>query len=266
MKCFLMNDRESTQRPLAAIILAAGKGTRMGDDRPKVLHEVAGEPMVRWVVNAARASGVSRIILVVGHGADDVCAAFQDDDIEFVLQEEQLGTGHAVKVCREAMDSFDGNAYVLAGDGPLIRRETLAQMLAVHEDCNAAATLATSIIDDPTGYGRIIRNAEGRFESIIEHRNATDEQLMIHEIYPSYALFDSQALFCSLETLEPNPVSGEFYLTEIPEQLLRTGGSVEVVAAVPPEDVLSINTPDQLAEVDAILRSRLETSLTETTS
>ena len=164
------------------------------------------------------------------------------------------------------MDGFDGNAYVLAGDGPLIRRETLVQMLAVHEECNAAATLATSIIDDPTGYGRIIRTTEGRFDSIIEHRNATDEQLQIHEIYPSYALFDSKALFEALATLEPNPVSGEYYLTEIPSQLLESGGRVEVVAAVPPEDVLSINTPDQLAEVDAILRSRIETSLTETTS
>ena len=260
-----MNDQETTRRPCAALILAAGKGTRMGDDRPKVLHEVAGEPMVRWVVKAMREAGIGRIILVVGHGADEVRAAFEGEDIEFVLQEEQLGTGHAVDVCREAMHGFDGNVYVLAGDGPLIRRDTLIQMLEVHEQTDAAATLATSIIDDPTGYGRIIRNDEGRFDSIVEHRNASDEQLEIHEIYPSYALFDSNALFEALSSLEPDPVSGEYYLTEIPSRLLHAGGIVEVVAAVPPEDVLSINTPDQLAEGDAILRNRLATSLTETT-
>ena len=260
-----MNDSTSTTRPLAAIILAAGKGTRMEGDLPKVVYPVADEPMVKWVVDAVRAAGVQRIVLVIGYRAEDVQAVFAgDDDLEYVTQHEQLGTGHAVDVCRDCLADFDGDAYVLAGDGPLIRPETLRTMQQTHREHDAAATLATSIIDDPTGYGRIIRNDQGRFEAIIEHKNATDAQRAISEVYPSYALFDAGRLFDELETLAPDSVTGEVYLTEIPARLHRAGHRVEVVDAVPPEDILSINTMDQLAEVDAILRARLAYQVEET--
>ncbi|MCH2149381.1 MAG: NTP transferase domain-containing protein, partial [Phycisphaerales bacterium] len=197
-----MRDSATSSRPSAAIILAAGKGTRMAGDLPKVVHPVADAPMVKWVVDAVRAAGVQRIIVVVGYHAQDVKDVFAaDDGIEYVMQHEQHGTGHAVDVCRSAMADFDGDTFVLAGDGPLIRSETLCIMQQVHHANDAAATLATSVIDDPTGYGRIVRDSHGRFQAIVEHKNATDEQRAIHEVYPSYALFDNHSLFAQLECL-----------------------------------------------------------------
>jgi bifunctional UDP-N-acetylglucosamine pyrophosphorylase/glucosamine-1-phosphate N-acetyltransferase len=252
--------RSGARRPLAAIILAAGKGTRMGSDLPKVVHRVAGRAMVAWVVDAVREAGAERIILIVGHGAEHVRAVFAgaDKDLEFVVQDRQLGTGHATLCAAPALRGFDGDVLVLAGDGPLIRAETIRAMCRRHRDTGAAATLATSVIDDPTGYGRVLRDEAGRFRAIVEHRNASPEEREIREVYPSYACFDARRLFAMLERLEPDRVSGEHYVTDVPAMLRAAGERVELIDAVPPEDVLSINTPEQLAEVDAILATRLE--------
>jgi len=248
----------SSTRPLAAIILAAGKGTRMNSDLPKVAHEVAGKPMVWWVVDAVRKAGADRIVLVVGHGSDVVRDIFtgDDHDIEYVEQTEQLGTGHAAQCAEPALRDFDGDIVVLAGDGPLIRPETITTMRQRHIDTDAAATLATSVIEDPTGYGRIVRDENDRFAGIIEHKNADEIQKRIREVYPSYACFRSGRLFDMLRKLAPNELTGEYYVTEIPAMLRAEGETVELVDAVPPEDVLSINTPQQLSEVDEILRQR----------
>ena len=248
-------------RVLAAVILAAGKGKRMRSPRPKVVHEVAGRAMVWWVVQAVREAGADRIILVVGHGEDEVRGVFagDDGDIEYVVQAEQLGTGHATMCAAQPLTDFDGDVVVLAGDGPLIRASTIEAMRRRHAETGASATLATSVIGDPTGYGRVVRDAGGGFAGIVEHKNATAEQLEIHEIYPSYACFESGRLFDVLRRLAPNEASGEYYVTEAPKLLRQQGLRVELIEAVPPEDVLSINTPEQLAEVDAILRARLET-------
>ena len=245
---------------MAAIILAAGKGTRMNSDLPKVVHEVAGHAMVWWVVRAVREAGAERIVLVIGHGADTVRDVFagDDHDIEYAIQDQQLGTGHATKCAVEALAGFDGDVVVLAGDGPLIRASTIEAMLDRQRTTDAVATLATSVIDDPTGYGRIVRDADNRFERIVEHKNATDAQRAIREIYPSYACFDARHLFEQLDRLEPDEASGEYYITHVPEMLRQSGQRVEVVDAVPPDDVLSINTTQQLADVDAILSARLE--------
>lgn len=247
--------------PLAAIILAAGKGTRMNSDLPKVAHEVAGKPIVWWVVDAVRRAGASPIVLVVGHGADVVKAIFAGDDADIVyaVQKEQLGTGHATSCAADAIALAEGDVkdiLVLAGDGPLIRAATIDAMHQLHRDTNAAATLATSVIDDPTGYGRIVRDEDNRFHAIVEQKNADEATLAIREVYPSYACFDADQLFAQLEALEPDEVTGEYYITAIPINMREAGARVEVIDAVPPEDVLSINTLEQLAEVDAILRSR----------
>ena len=259
--------RSTEERPFAAIILAAGQGTRMNSDLPKVIHAVCARPMVYWVVRAAREAGASRIILIVGHGADHVREAFAGDDadIEYAIQEPQLGTGHAITCAESLLKDFEGDVVILGGDGPLIRAETIRIMHIHHCETSAAATLATSIIDDPTGYGRILRDPEGRFEAIIEHKNATDAQRAIHEVYPSYACFDPILLFDLLRQLEPDSVSGEYYLTEIPGMLKARGQCVELVDSVPPEDVLSINTPEQLAQVEAILSNRLQAAEVEST-
>jgi bifunctional UDP-N-acetylglucosamine pyrophosphorylase/glucosamine-1-phosphate N-acetyltransferase len=245
----------------------------MKSDLPKVLHTVGdpARPMVCAVIDACREAGCGRIVLVVGYKQELVRAAIDSDPalrgagIEFAVQAEQHGTGHAVR-CAEPLFEREKHAaghatFVLAGDGPLIRAETLRAILRRHRDTGAAATLATSVIDDPAGYGRIVRDpmfppGRGRFVAIVEERNCTPEQRAIREVNPSYYCFQTGALFEALARVERNPASGEYYVTDVPGVLLREGRRVEVIDAVPPEDVLSINTPQQLAEVDRIYRAR----------
>jgi UDP-N-acetylglucosamine diphosphorylase/glucosamine-1-phosphate N-acetyltransferase len=243
----------------SAIVLAAGKGTRMKSDLPKVMHHANGRPMVEWVVAAARAVGCSPVVLVIGHGADVVRGHFQvAEDVEFVMQMPQLGTGHAVDQARElfARGELGDEVLVLCGDGPLIRPHTLQVLLDTHRESGAAATLATAVIADPSGYGRIERDAHGSFRRIVEQKDATPEQLKINEINPSYYCFRTADLFDALRRVTNQNASGEYYLTDVFELLLRDGKRVSVVDAVPPEDVLSVNTPEQLAEVSRILEGR----------
>lgn len=244
-----------------AIILAAGKGKRMAaelGDQPKVLFEVAGRPMIHWVVAACRQAGVARCIVVVGYQSEKVKAALSgENDIVFVTQEQQLGTGHATRMAQPLLAGRSVDVFVLAGDAPLIRARTLRQILDVHRRQGAHATLATAVIDDPTGYGRILREPDGTFRAIVEHKDATAQQREIREVYPSYACFRSDVLFEVLAQLRNHNAQGEYYLTEAPNLLKRQGRKVALVDAVPPEDVLGVNTPRELAEVDAILRRRL---------
>lgn len=254
-----------TQRSMSAIILAAGKGTRMKSDLPKVAHRVAGRAMVEWVVDACIDAGCSRIVIVVGYQQEVVRGIFDGAtnrpcEIVFAEQMEQRGTGHAVKCARPMFaqeSSRPGHdVFVLAGDGPLIRSGTLSLLLQRHREAGAAATLATSIIADPTGYGRIVRDESGRFACIVEQKNATPEQAKIREVNPSYYCFDAMQMFGVLDRVTDDAVSGEQYITDVPAILMRAGRRVEVIEAVPPEDVLSINTPEQLAEVERILLAR----------
>jgi bifunctional UDP-N-acetylglucosamine pyrophosphorylase/glucosamine-1-phosphate N-acetyltransferase len=241
-----------------AIILAAGKGTRMGGDKPKVVYTVAGKPMVWWVVQACRQAGVERCIIVVGYGGEQVRAALAaEPHCDFVEQKEQLGTGHATRMAEPLFKSNEPrDVFVLAGDGPLIRAKTLTRLLEVHRAKGAGATLATAILDNPSGYGRIVREPNGSFRTIIEQKDATPEQIKIREVNPSYYCFRSDLLFAALGQVTNRNKSGEYYLTDVPELLKKQGHATAVVDAVPPEDVLSINTPEQLAEVDRILRGR----------
>lgn len=240
--------------------MAAGKGTRMQSDLAKVMHPVAGRPMVRWVVDAARAAGATKTVLIVGHGADIVRAEFAGDrDIEFAMQMPQLGTGHAVMMAKPNLerDAAATDAFVLCGDGPLIRHETLRQLLGVHREQRASATLATSVIAEPKGYGRIVRDGQGRMERIVEHKDASEAERAIREINPSYYCFRVDDLLAALAEVGNSNAGGEYYLTDVFGILRGKGRTVAAVDAVPPEDVLSINDPQQLAEVDAILRARI---------
>jgi len=247
------------ERHVGAIVLAAGKGTRMKSDLPKVMHEAFGKPMVRWVVEVAKLAGADRVTLIIGHGAELLRRAFASDaGVTFALQDPQLGTGHAVdQGRRDFMPLHEGDdVFVLCGDGPLIRPATLAKLLATHRADGAAATLATSISDDPQGYGRIERDERGQFRRIVEQKDATPEQLAIREVNPSYYCFRVSDLFGALSEVDNKNASGEYYITDVFELLLKEGKRVSVVDAVPPEDVLSVNTPEQLAEVSRILASR----------
>jgi bifunctional UDP-N-acetylglucosamine pyrophosphorylase/glucosamine-1-phosphate N-acetyltransferase len=240
-------------------VLAAGKGTRMGSDLPKVLHRAAGEPMVRHVVAALRGCGAGPIVLVVGHGADLVRDAFAGEgDLRFALQPEQLGTGHAVQcgIAELADASPQRTVLVLCGDGPLVQASTLRKLLAAHAAAGAAATLATSRVADPAGYGRIVRDAAGGFRAIVEDRDATAAERAIDEINPSVYAFRVGALLETLPRLGRQNAKGEIYITDAFGMLVADGGRVAVVDAVPSAEVLSVNTPAQLAEVDAILRAR----------
>jgi UDP-N-acetylglucosamine diphosphorylase/glucosamine-1-phosphate N-acetyltransferase len=260
-----------TEPKLEAIILAAGKGTRMESDLPKVCHIVGGRPMVCAVVDACLDSGCSRIVVVVGYKQELVreALALYGDKVEFAIQHEQLGTGHAVA---SAIDAFpietrsNTDVFVLCGDGPLIRTSTLETMLERHRSTNADATLATSIIDNPDGYGRIVRDADGGFERIVEQKNASEAELAINEVNPSYYCMNAGAMFEALKKTSRNELTGEYYITDVFELLLKGSKRVEVIDAVPPEDILSINTLDHLATVDAIYRSRQASRSTTSTT
>lgn len=259
-----------TDNAPSAVILAAGKGTRMKSDLPKVLHEVADRPMVCHVVDACIKAGCGTIVVVVGYKRELVEAALGNyPQVRFAVQDQQLGTGHAV-VCAqlELADTIAAkrDTFVLCGDGPLIRPGTLKTMLDRHRSTGAVATLATSIIDDPTGYGRIVRSLDGTFRAIVEQKHLNEDQFAIREVNPSYYCFNPREIFVALDRVQRNDVSGEYYLTDTLELLKNDGKRVEVIDAVPPEDVLSINTLDQLALVDKALRARVSSSRTHTPS
>ncbi len=245
------------QPRLTAVILAAGKGTRLQSESPKVLHEVCGRPMLAYVFDACRAAGVNECVAVVGHRKDEVIAAFSDDrGIRWVEQNPQLGTGHAVIVCRDQWREFD-HALVLCGDGPLIRGETLKDLVARHLAEGAAATLATSVLADPTGYGRIDRDTSGRLLGIVEHADCTPEQRAIREVNPSYYCFRVPDLLAALEQIRPNKTKGEYYITDTLTVMIRGGKKVVAITSVPPEDIYSINSRQELALVNRVMRDRI---------
>jgi bifunctional UDP-N-acetylglucosamine pyrophosphorylase/glucosamine-1-phosphate N-acetyltransferase len=234
----------------------------MRSELPKVLHEVCGRPMLSYVLNACRLSGVDRILVVVGHEKEKVVDRFAaDHDLVFIEQTEQRGTGHAVMCCREALAGFDGSVLVVAGDMPLVRRETLADLVDVRVERGDALTIATTELDDPTGYGRIVRDARGELISIVEHRDCTDAQLGIQEVNVSYYCFESRRLMDGLSRLTPNPAKGEYYLTELVRIFRDIGEKVSAVVVVAAADALGINSRLDLAMVSRAMQDRIQRAL-----
>jgi len=247
------------ERPVAGIILAAGKSTRMITDLPKVLHEVCGRPMLAFVIDACRAAGIEQLYIVVGYGKDQVIAAFKDvPNITWVEQTEQKGTGHAVMCCQPFLKNFDGNCVILCGDGPLIRTQTVKELLEKHTQEHSYATLATAILDDPSGYGRIARDRYGNLQGIVEHADCTPEQRKIGEVNPSYYCFDWTTLTSALGQIKPENVKKEYYLTDALAKIIQSGKKAIAITAVPPEDVLSINSRRQLADVSKLMQRRIQ--------
>lgn len=238
-----------------AIVLAAGKGTRMKSDLPKVLFPALGRPMIEYVLDALDACGVQRIVVVVGYEAalvEKTLAA--RENVEFALQSEQHGTGHAVMMCREQLASHDGSVLILTGDSPLVQQDSLRTLLDYYDENKPACLLGTLTAEDATGLGRIVRNADGDFEAIVEHKDATEEQLSIREVNMSTYLFDSQALQSALAQLTSDNSQGEYYLTDCPGILKHQGKAVHALPVLKPCEALSINTVDQLAVVEAEMR------------
>lgn len=244
---------------LAAIILAAGKSTRMKSDLPKVLHEVCGRPMLSFAVTACRLAGAERIFVVVGHRKEDVIARFDGaEDIVWVAQTEQKGTGHAVLCCRGALDGFSGSLLVLAGDMPLVRRHTLAGLHEARTQRSDACTMATAVLDDPTGYGRIIRDDDGRISAIVEHEDCTPLQRQIREVNPSYYCFDAARLWWSLDRVKPQGPKNEYYVTDAIRILGDADKGVSAPIQVGAEDAMGVNSRMDLAIVGRMLQDRLQ--------
>ncbi|NLK08568.1 MAG: bifunctional UDP-N-acetylglucosamine diphosphorylase/glucosamine-1-phosphate N-acetyltransferase GlmU [Firmicutes bacterium] len=240
---------------IVAIVLAAGKGTRMQSAVPKVLHPICGVPIIQHVVNNLRGAGVRRIMVVVGPDGLD---ADLGPDIEYVTQQERLGTGHAVMQAEKALTGYKGSVLVLTGDAPLYREETLRNFIDYHSAQRALGTVLTVEVEDPTGYGRIIRDANGHLEKVVEQRDAEPSEKLIKEINSGSFVFDSTALFKALGHVTPDNLQKEYYLPDVLPILRNVpGGKVGVFKHDAPEEALGINDRIQLAEAERILRDRL---------
>jgi bifunctional UDP-N-acetylglucosamine pyrophosphorylase / glucosamine-1-phosphate N-acetyltransferase len=249
---------------LTAIILAAGKSTRMKSRKPKPLHEVCGKPMLGWILDACFAADVSRALVVVGYGKEEIIEQFgRDKRIQFVEQGEQLGTGHAAKVCEPLLKGHSGDVLILAGDIPLVRAQALRTLIQAHHDDRAAASMATAMLDDPTGYGRVVRDAKGEFIEIVEQIDCNDQQREIREVFPSYYCVKTEELLVALSRLKNDNKKGEYYLTDIYGILRKSGKKIIAVQAVTAEDVIAPNTRQQLAEADAAMQERIQRALRE---
>lgn len=244
------------KKDLITVVMAAGKGTRMRSDLAKVLHRLNGRPLIHYVLETARALGSRRIIAIIGHQAESVKRALSGLPVEFVVQEEQLGTGHAVRQAAPLLAGEQGIVLVLAGDTPLIRPATLEPLVRAHRRARAAASVLTARVDDPTGLGRIIRGDDGRIDRIVEEKDATEEQRAVREINTSTYCFEPVLLLQALERLTPENRQREFYLTDTIGILREQGHVIADAAADTPRETAGVNTPEHLSEAESWLRER----------
>ncbi|KYG91057.1 bifunctional N-acetylglucosamine-1-phosphate uridyltransferase/glucosamine-1-phosphate acetyltransferase [[Bacillus] sp. KCTC 13219] len=239
-----------------AIVLAAGQGTRMKSKLYKVLHPVCGKPMVEHVINHIETLDVNRIVTVVGHGADKVQEQLGDKS-EYVLQAEQLGTAHAVQQAEGILGDLEGITLVVCGDTPLIRPETMKALVDFHREQNAKATILTAIAEDPTGYGRIIRNEGGQVAQIVEHKDATPEQHSVKEINTGTYCFDNKLLFEALKLVNNNNAQGEYYLPDVIEILQKQEEIVSAYVTKDFNETLGINDRFALSQAEDLMRARI---------
>jgi len=237
-----------------AIVLAAGQGTRMKSKLYKVLHRVCGKPMVQHVVDNLKRLQVDRILVVVGHGAEAVKQQL-GSDIEYAMQEQQLGTGHAVLQASPYLKGQEGTTLVLSGDEPLISAETLEALIEEHEKKQAAATILTRIMDNPTGYGRIVRGGDGSVERIVEQKDASEEEKRIKEINTGTYCFDNKKLFEFLQQVRNDNAQGEYYLTDVIEILKSQNETI--AACITEEETVGVNDRVALAKAEKIMRQRI---------
>jgi len=233
----------------AAIILAAGQGKRMKSDLPKVLHTIDDRPMVSFVVDSVQEFSPDKIVVVVGYQADRVRAALRGTRVEFAVQEEQLGTGHAVMQCEEILTGFDGTVMVLNGDVPCLRSDTLRDFTSFHSEQHAAATVLTAVLPDATGYGRIVRASDDSLLKIVEHKDASPDELEIREINSGLFCFDKKALFETLHNLDRDNAQAEFYITDAIELMRLEGLEVRAFRVEDEREVSGVNNLDELEEI-----------------
>ncbi|MCP1121890.1 bifunctional UDP-N-acetylglucosamine diphosphorylase/glucosamine-1-phosphate N-acetyltransferase GlmU [Bacillus sp. 3103sda1] len=239
-----------------AVILAAGKGTRMKSSLYKVLHPVCGKPMVQHVVDQVSQLEVQKLVTVVGHGAEKVQDQLGSAS-EFALQTEQLGTAHAVMQAADALGNEEGTTLVICGDTPLITAETMEALLKQHEEAGAKATVLTACIGEPAGYGRIVRNENGHVEKIVEHKDANEEERAIKEINTGTYCFDNKALFASLSKVSNENVQGEYYLPDVIEILKNEGHIVSAYQTEHFDETLGVNDRVALSQAEDIMKKRI---------
>ncbi len=241
-----------------AVILAAGKSTRMKSETPKVLHQVCGKTMVEHVIDAAREAGVEKSVLIIGHKAEQVRTALQHiENVEFALQNEQKGTGHAVMMAADLLEDHAGPILVLAGDTPLLRAESLRNLLKDQKENEAACVVGTAVTENNAGLGRIVRDSEGKFLKIVEQKDANERELAIQEINTGCFAFNGPDLFSALQELRPENAQAEYYLTDCAEILLSQGKTVLAAERLDIQEAMGVNTQQQLAEVEQVMKQRL---------
>jgi UDP-N-acetylglucosamine diphosphorylase/glucosamine-1-phosphate N-acetyltransferase len=246
---------DSSRDPALAVVLAAGQGTRMKSELPKVLVPVGGRPMIRYVIDALSSADIESSVVVVGYRAELVRAEFEGEaNVSFAEQREQLGTGHAVMMCREQLARHRGPVLIVTGDSPMLQASSVRKLLDAFYERGYACLLGTVESDDPTGYGRIVRDGGGEFTGIVEEKDATDAQRAIREINVSTYLFDAAELLEALDKLTDDNAQKEYYITDCPAILLAAGKKVAALKVLEPCEALSINSMDDLAVVEQELQ------------
>ncbi|MEJ2201473.1 MAG: bifunctional UDP-N-acetylglucosamine diphosphorylase/glucosamine-1-phosphate N-acetyltransferase GlmU, partial [Desulfuromonadaceae bacterium] len=245
-----------SRKPLAAVILAAGQGTRMKSQLPKVLHPVAGQPMVCAPMRMCQLLGCEKTILVIGHGAEQVQQILAKEPLLFALQEQQLGTGHALLCAESQLQDFAGTLLLLCGDVPLLRQQTLERLLNYHAEQQAAVTVLTAEMENPQGYGRVVRDGDTVLR-IVEEKVASAKEKAIHEINTGIYAFEAPLVFAALKEVGRDNAQGEYYLTDVLEIARRQNRKVCAISVADPDETMGINDRIQLAEANAILRQRI---------
>ncbi len=254
--------------PVSVIILAAGKGARMKSDLPKVLHKVGGLPMLFHVSNAGKSINPEHMIAIVGHGANMVEEACEEynQNLELVLQMEQLGTGHAVMQAEDSLDGFKGDIVILTGDCPLMTNKTVKKLLNSHQKNNNAITFLSAEMEDPTGLGRVKRNANGEILGIVEHKDSTKEELKIKEINTGLYVVKSEVLFNLLKNVKNENAQGEYYLPDIITLALNKNLTVGTATTSNGKALLGVNSKDQLKFAESIFQNRINRNNLETST
>lgn len=247
--------KPSTQKTVA-VILAAGKGVRMKSALPKVLHPILGKPMVSYVIDACRKARVDRTLLVIGHKADLVQETL-GENIEYVLQKQQMGTGHALMTAAQSLKGFHGTILLLAGDTPFLTGPLLKKMIQKHIRSHAAATMMTAIVDPPPAYGRIVRDNSGKVQRIVEERDASPAEKKITEVNTSHYCFDAGTVIPLLSKIKSNNDQGEYYLTDIIKILVEAGGRVETIKSKDPMVLMGINSRADLARANTYFKKNI---------
>jgi bifunctional UDP-N-acetylglucosamine pyrophosphorylase/glucosamine-1-phosphate N-acetyltransferase len=252
-----LSQSNEQSKPLNVLVMAAGLGTRMKSNRAKVLHQLGGLPLITHVTRAAQTLDPESIIVIVGHQAEEVEKVVREEtgDLSaFALQAQQRGTGDAVEAARSLLENSESLTVVLSGDVPMIKAETLNKLVAHQRSTNSDCTILTVRLENPTGYGRVVRDEHDAFVRIVEQKDATDEQRQIKEINSGIYCFDTRKLFSALRSVQPANQQGEYYLTDVPEILLKNSGVVSCFVHTDPREVSGINTRAELAEFENLLR------------